>query len=262
MSKPTPSSARWTVSLGSWLFFAVGALLVAGALTLRAWWPGQAPPTPEEPPIASQPIRQQAPPILLPETPLRDEMDEAPVADVFPAPAASATPLPAAPTPEPISVPQRLVIPSIDLDAPITAVGWTTINVNGQSIGQWQVPNEQAVGWHSTSAGLGQVGNTVLNGHHNIYGEVFRNLVDLQVGDTVRLTGEGTRASYTVTQTLILPERDQPIDVRLANAQHILPTSDQRITLISCWPYSSNSHRLVIVAEPVTIASQFDILDG
>ena len=158
MSKLTPPSARWTVWLGSWLFFAVGALLVVGALTLRAWWPRPAPPAPEEPTVAAQPVRQQAAPILLPETPLRDQLDEAQVAEVFPAPAASATPLPAAATPEPITVPERLVIPSIDLDAPITAVGWTTINVNGQSVGQWQVPNEQAVGWHNTSAGLGQVG--------------------------------------------------------------------------------------------------------
>lgn len=28
------------------------------------------------------------------------------------------------------------------------------------------------------------------------------------------------------------------------------PTYDERITLITCWPYVSNTHRAVVVAEP------------
>ena len=43
------------------------------------------------------------------------------------------------------------------------------------------VPDFFAAGWHTDSTPPGFPGNTVLNGHHNIYGEVFRDLdkVDL-----------------------------------------------------------------------------------
>ena len=40
--------------------------------------------------------------------------------------------------------------------------------------------------------------------------------------------------------------------VRRANAQWIAPTDDERLTLVTCWPYISNTHRLIIVAKPVS----------
>jgi sortase A len=39
--------------------------------------------------------------------------------------------------------------------------------------------------------------------------------------------------------------------VRLQNAQWIQPTTDERLTLVTCWPYNDNSHRLIIVARPI-----------
>jgi sortase A len=65
----------------------------------------------------------------------------------------------------------------------------------------------------------------------------------LWAGDEMRL--------YQVAETLILPERDQPLEVRLANAQYIQPTDDERLTLITCWPYEDNSHRAVVIARPI-----------
>jgi sortase (surface protein transpeptidase) len=56
---------------------------------------------------------------------------------------------------------------------------------------------------------------------------------------------------YRVEMNLILKERFQPVEVRLQNAAWILPSQDERLTLISCWPYESNTHRVVIVALPV-----------
>ncbi len=50
---------------------------------------------------------------------------------------------------------------------------------------------------------------------------------------------------------MILPERDQPLSVRLANAQWIEPSTDERLTLITCWPKDNNTHRLIIVAVPI-----------
>lgn len=146
--------------------------------------------------------------------------------------------------------PMRILIPEIDLDAPVEEIGVAPIEQNGQTFYQWLVPEAYAAGWHDSSALLGQAGNTVLNGHHNVYGEVFRDLVDLEEGDEIILFDAYATYHYRVTVKEILPERDQPLSVRLENAQWIAPTEDERITLVTCWPYTDNSHRLVIVAEP------------
>jgi LPXTG-site transpeptidase (sortase) family protein len=146
--------------------------------------------------------------------------------------------------------PQRIVIPSIALDAPIVDVGLSAFESDGQTYYQWQVPEAYEAGWHNSSAPLGQPGNTVLNGHHNIFGEVFGKLVDLENGDEIVLYDAGASFSYTVAEVLILPERDQPLEVRLKNAEWILPTDDERLTLVTCWPYNDNTHRLIVVAYP------------
>jgi LPXTG-site transpeptidase (sortase) family protein len=41
-----------------------------------------------------------------------------------------------------------------------------------------------------------------------------------------------------------------PLDVRIQNNDYILPKEDERLTLVSCWPYETNSHRVIIVARP------------
>ena len=150
--------------------------------------------------------------------------------------------------------PVRLVIPAIELDAPVERIGVEAVIQGGQTYYQWLVPSDYVAGWHENSARLGQPGNTVLNGHHNVYGEVFRDLVDLEEGDELIMFDEEQEYTYRVTDIEILAERGQSIDVRLENAQWIGPTEDERITLVTCWPYTDNSHRLVVVTEPVKTA--------
>lgn len=202
------------------------------------------------------------PPVILPETELIEatatptavkvEEQTAAEATSEPTPTASPTPtLEPTPTPDPASlIPNRLLIPAIDLDAPVTQVGWETQEVNGQLVSSWIVPNDFSAGWHMTSALVGKPGNTVLNGHHNIYGEVFRNLEDLQPGDEIILYAGDTPHYYAVTERHILKEKNEPAEVRQANAQFIMPTEDERLTMVTCWPYTNNTHRLVIVALP------------
>jgi LPXTG-site transpeptidase (sortase) family protein len=156
------------------------------------------------------------------------------------------------PTPLPSEVPLRLVIPAIELDAPIVQAETYTVTVQGEQFQQWLAPNYFAVGWHAESAQLGETGNTVLNGHNNIYQEVFRYLTDLSVGDTILVYGQDTVYKYQITNHMILPEKYQQLDVRMNNAQWILPSQDERLTLITCWPYESNTHRLIIVAKPIS----------
>jgi LPXTG-site transpeptidase (sortase) family protein len=171
---------------------------------------------------------------------------------VAPSPSATAAPTARpAPTATPISpeVPTRIVIPSIKLDAPIVAV--KLLYKDGDPASSWQVPNKRAAGWQNLSALLGQVGNLVLNGHHNVNGRVFENLKDLKPGDVIEIDGPTLVQRYSVTERHLLLERGQSLEVQLQHARYIEPTPDQRLTLVTCWPPRDYSHRLVIIARPV-----------
>lgn len=147
--------------------------------------------------------------------------------------------------------PVQVDIPSIDLHASIQPVWLQQVVIEGRSFSQWRVPNGRVVGWHDTSAKMGEVGNLVLNGHHNIEGRVFANLIQVQVGDEIRLgAADQSTRRYTVVQTMLLEEEGQPPEQRLENARWLLPSYDERITLVTCWPPDGRSHRLVVVALP------------
>jgi sortase A len=102
---------------------------------------------------------------------------------------------------------------------------------------------------------LGIPGNTVLNGHHFVYGEVFGGLVDLKEGDLIQVYSGQTVFVYRIKLKMLLRELNEPVEVRYANARWIMPSSDERLTLVTCWPKTGNSHRLIIVAFPVTAES-------
>lgn len=149
-------------------------------------------------------------------------------------------------------IPDRLVISAIQLDAPIESIHFKEIKVDGQVYEQWLVPSHFAVGWHDTSALVGKPGNTVLNGHHNVYGEVFGDLIKVEVGDLIQVFSGDKILIYQVADKLVLPERFQSLDVRISNANWIMPTTDERLTLVTCWPKDSNTHRVIVVALPLT----------
>lgn len=229
------------------VFITVGIIILAAVGAM--WWISMstqtsiahllatAIPLPNSPSQASEPAAESA--ALLPETPVEAE---------YPAHFVSALEAAVPYTGEPV----RINIPKIELDAPVAAIGLQHIQLeDNTTYFQWMVPAEFQAGWHDTSARLGQNGNTVLNGHHNIHGEVFRDLVDLKEGDQIIMNDTETAYEYAVTDVLVLEERDQPLAVRQENAKWIGTTDDERITLITCWPYSDNSHRVVVVARPV-----------
>lgn len=172
-------------------------------------------------------------------------------------PAAGEGPPPTA-TPMPIRIPDRIVIPAIRLDAPVRLATFKVSEVQGQLYQQWVAPNSFAAGLLTTSAPLGVAGNMVLIGHHNIYGEVFTHLVDLQVGDLILVYSGDKEFGYRIALKMILLEGYQPVEVRLKNAQWIVPSQDERLTLVTCWPYESNTHRLVIVATPANLGGIVD----
>jgi LPXTG-site transpeptidase (sortase) family protein len=158
-------------------------------------------------------------------------------------------PTPVVPAPANQRGPDRLVISSIGIDTPVVPVAWTLVKDGDQEYSVWQVA-DYAAGWHSTSAPPGQPGNTVLTAHHNIKGEVFRYLADIQEGAEVDLYVGNVVYRYYVEQKMIVKEKGEPLEVRQRNAQWIGPTGDVRVTLVTCWPYTNNTHRVIVVAKP------------
>jgi sortase A len=155
----------------------------------------------------------------------------------------SATPIRRIPA---ASAPDRILAPTIGLDAPVVEVQWRAA-ANGVS--EWQI-SDDAAGFLSGSALPGTAGNTVLSGHHNIEAKVFERLHELRPGDEVTLRAAGRPYRYVVEDSFILPERGVPDEQRMQNARWIGPTADERLTLVTCWPANDNSHRLIVIAHP------------
>lgn len=154
--------------------------------------------------------------------------------------------------------PQQLVIPSISLNTSIVPVGLKTVVINSQEYLIWNTA-ENNVGWHRGSGPPGQIGNTVLAGHSNGDSEIFRHLDKLEIGEEIFVATNMGWHHYRVAEKLILHEQGEPYEVRLANARWILPTGDERLTLVTCWPFPSDTHRLIVIAYPV---SQSPILES
>jgi len=147
--------------------------------------------------------------------------------------------------------PVRLVIESVGIDSDILPVGWEVVEQGGKQYSIWQVA-DFAIGWHKTTASLGQSGNTVMAGHHNVQGEIFRDLVNVEVGDIVVAYGANNQKyEYKVELKTIVKEKGEPIEIRQQNAQWISPTEDERLTFVTCWPYTNNTHRVIVVAKPL-----------
>lgn len=164
------------------------------------------------------------------------------------------TPQPTA-TPRPTAAPQlaapdHISAPTIGLDAKVVTVGWhEVLDGDGKSHTEWDVAS-YAAGWHKNSAKPGQVGNVVLSGHNNIEGEVFRNLEKFQVGDRITLYVGGRTFDYYVTDKFAVLDKDVPYEQRVQNARWIGQFADERLTLVSCWPPTNNTHRMFVIAKP------------
>lgn len=148
------------------------------------------------------------------------------------------------------AVPNRLIIPAINLDVPIVAMGWSVTVQDGQPVSEWDVPDWRAAGWLKTSALIGAPGNTVLEGHQDIDGRVFEDLDTLKEGDEIQVQTATQMRQYVIALRTIVPEKDQPPEVRRENARWIGPSNDERVTLVTCWPRNDNTHRLILVALP------------
>jgi sortase A len=144
-----------------------------------------------------------------------------------------------------------LTIPAIDLQAPVVETQPQLVQLAGGQVWRLAAPKAFAISWDATSAPVGAPGNTVMTGHNNVYGEVFGDLYQLSVGDDVYIYAEFGIRHYRVDYVVTVEERMQPMNVRLEHGQWVAPTRDERLTLITCWPWAKPTHRVIVIARPV-----------
>ena len=181
-----------------------------------------------------------------------------PLATVITATSGPPTPIPEPPLVIPTpsvrvpadSPPTRLVIPKLALDIPVLPVGVKTVREGGKAQVVWaDVPN--AGGFHKASAYPGNPGNTVINGHRDILGAVFRHLDRLTVGDEITLYVGDVTYLYYVTEALVVPETFASAEQRAANLRLISYMPEERLTLVTCTPVGLATHRLLVIAKPL-----------
>lgn len=142
-----------------------------------------------------------------------------------------------------------LDIPTINLKTKVLERGWSTIHLlDGTEMVAWDEVS-YAPGWHKNSAMPGESGNIVMSGHNNVAGSVFRDLWKLEAGEEVHLSFNRVRYTYVVESVSVDKEQYATEAQRNANAAHLQQTDDNRLTLITCWPWYGNSHRVFVVAK-------------
>ncbi|MFI5505617.1 class C sortase [Corynebacterium kutscheri] len=139
-----------------------------------------------------------------------------------------------------IEIMGRVSIPSINSDLPI--YHGTTEEVLKKGIG------------HMFGSGLpvgGTSTHSVLTGHTGLTtSTLWDNLTRVQIGDAVYLDVHGERMKYEVHSIdIVLSEETSSLGIQ--------PGKDL-ITLITCTPYSVNSHRLLVHAERVALEETED----
>jgi LPXTG-site transpeptidase (sortase) family protein len=143
---------------------------------------------------------------------------------------------------------QHIAIPALGIYSPVVPVGWQveTASTTG-AVTEWDSPGA-AVGWVLTSALPDGDGNIILYGHNNMYGAVFKKLWALKTGDAILLETGVRNWEYSVAQVELLPLTGAGSRELAAYRSYLQPTDSPRLTVISCWPPESNTHRVVVIA--------------
>ena len=136
----------------------------------------------------------------------------------------------------PISNPiagDRLLIADVNINMPVF-LGATEKTLNK---GGWLFPN-------TSRPELG--GTSVIFGHRYMYrppkSNTFWNLDKVEMGDIMILTWHGKEYKYKVFEKKVV----EPTDLSV-----IQPTSDSRLTVITCTPLFSTKQRLVVIGSLV-----------
>lgn len=88
----------------------------------------------------------------------------------------------------------------------------------------------------------GETGNCVIAGHRNyIFGSMFNRLDEVEVGDEVKIEFEGEEYTYSIENKKVV----EPDEVSVLKQN----TEGEKLTLITCHPVYTGTHRLIIEGE-------------
>jgi sortase (surface protein transpeptidase) len=157
-------------------------------------------------------------------------------------------PAPAPAPPSPAAEPVGIAIPSIGVDADVTAVG-----LNGD--GTMETPDFGSAGWYAEGPRPGDPGPAVVVAHVDSRSgpDVFYRLRELQPGDQVMVEqADGTTAAFLVERSEQVDKDELPAD-RIWNR-----TSDRALRLITCGGEFDRSVRhytdnLIVYATAATV---------
>ncbi|MEU0757333.1 class F sortase, partial [Streptomyces albogriseolus] len=127
----------------------------------------------------------------------------------------------------PRSAPTRLVIPSIGVNAPFTAL-------DTDSEGRLEAPpanDTNLVGWYARGVSPGELGTAIIAGHVDTKtsAAVFARLGELEKGDRFQVRrADGTRATFVVDEAESFEKDDFP------NERVYADTPDAQVRLITC----------------------------
>ena len=157
---------------------------------------------------------------------------DAPISSSSPAPTGSVGPRPSAPRrvkvrPLAASVPVRVRIPAIDVDAPLTLLGL-------DATGHLQVPDDtdrNLAGWYRNGPAPGTAGNAIIDGHvDTLQGPaVFYLLGALHKGDTVEIDLRDRRAAVFTVDAIEVYAKDAFPSKRVYG-----PTRNPQLRVITC----------------------------
>lgn len=143
------------------------------------------------------------------------------------------------------SLPTRLLIPKLEINASVLPMGLT-------ATGAMDSPKtNKDTGWYSLGARPGNVGSAVIDGHLGLrYKAVFKKLNLLVAGDTLSvIDNQGTTASFVV--------RDIRVFEKNIDTSEIFNSKDgAHLNLITCngdWNSSQSTYdkRLVVFSDKI-----------
>ncbi len=151
------------------------------------------------------------------------------------------SPAPASPSPSPLFEDFHLLIPSLDISAPIIA------DVDGADEETYNKALEGGVAQLKGSSKPGEGSNIFIFGHSSFYwykpGEykkIFSNLDELKEGDEIIIWYHQKEYKYKVVETKLV--RPDEVDV-------IKPTHEEQVSLMTCWPPNTILKRMIVIAK-------------
>ena len=95
------------------------------------------------------------------------------------------------------------------------------------------------------TAQIGDIGNAVIAGHRNYtFGSMFNRLGELEIGDVIQYQARnGEKMEFVVFEVAVIEPHDQ--------VAFLQPVNDSIITLYTCTPIRTATHRLIIRAQRI-----------